>query len=163
MKSEAPIELIRLWIPSSCVISDNSRTHFRAHQAKISRMRKLTLDLFDGLQEDFSPPTSISLSPPVILIYELWKASNRIFDIQNYGKTFKEPLDALVEKGVLPDDNWRNIEEVRIIGGGKDVYPQRKTIAIDDTMPETLTAELMRKMSGDKNGLLIRILGMEVK
>ena len=58
---------------------------------------------------------------PVCLIYTIYRKTNRRADIMNIGSVLdKFVSDALVEIGLLPDDNTDIIKKVTIIDGGVD-------------------------------------------
>lgn len=107
----------------------------------------------------------------VFLRFEVWRMSNRVFDPQNYSKTFKAPLDMLVHYGYLPDDSWKYVIDTMFSGGGIDAWkdPRRHFLHGIDGLPEDISAKWWRdSMKGcglevtdgkeDFNGILIRIL-----
>lgn len=99
---------------------------------------------------------------------QVFRPTNRVFDAQNYAKTFKAPLDLLVHHGYLPDDSWKYVNRISYCGGGWEAW-KRYVNTFDAEMPKELTSNLWREqlskaginVSGGKddfNHILIRIL-----
>ena len=71
----------------------------------------------DAIQEHF---TGIRVNTSVRLEYVIYSNSKRKFDIMNIGSIVdKFFCDALVETGVLKDDNYNYVQEVSIKYGGE--------------------------------------------
>lgn len=88
----------------------NSRDHWSKRAADVeathvhvrAALRRVTAD---------PPPT------PVHLTVTMWAADRRLRDVDNALASAKPAIDALVECGVIPDDNFKHVpvETVRVI------------------------------------------------
>lgn len=121
------IEIIRLSVPSSWIISDNRGQHYKTMMSKMKKISTLTHLVADG-QTGFTMPsvddvTNTGLNVPGgILELQHWKGTNRRFDLQNYGKTFKTIIDACTSIGYWEDDDWKQFAGVLYTGGGRSVW-----------------------------------------
>ena len=57
---------------------------------------------------------------PVQIKITIYRQSNHATDIGNYSVIEKYTTDALVQSGVLAEDNWQYINSVTLVDGGKD-------------------------------------------
>lgn len=74
----------------------------------------------------------------VSLICEVWKLQNRSFDPHNYASTFKGPIDKLINKGYIEDDNYRFVREITYTGGSIEYF--KKRCRIDKTQDDPINS-----------------------
>jgi hypothetical protein len=67
---------------------------------------------------------------PVQIKITIYRQSNHATDIGNYSVIEKYTTDALVQSGVLAEDNWQYISSVTLVDGGKDPQNPRATYEI---------------------------------
>lgn len=63
------------------------------------------------------------ITSPVAMTYEFWFRDNKRRDPDNYAASAKMLQDGLVKAGILPDDNFNHVRELRIKQGGVDKQP----------------------------------------
>jgi Holliday junction resolvase RusA-like endonuclease len=59
----------------------------------------------------------------VLVTYEFWFKDRRRRDADNYAASAKMLQDGLVKAGILPDDNFEYVKELRIKHGGVSDKP----------------------------------------
>lgn len=159
------IELYRCIIPASKLINDNVGTHYKAHQGKIDWLTHQFIEILNGETKtpgDFRIPdlekVKSQLGETVHIRCEVWRCTNILFDPQNYAKTFKAPIDLLVKRGFIPDDNWKFVDGIMYCGGGYDAWSKRAIRYEGDGLPEQLDPKTWWKQhSDDYNDVMIRV------
>lgn len=164
---------MRMSIPPGKVINDNGDVHYRAHQGKIAYLSTTAESYllggspFKGFPTQGNPEALAemvrSLGSPIGIIQETWRFGNRRFDPQNLSKTFKGPLDILVSNGVLPDDNFKNIKFVKIVGGSleylsKSGDERRRADCLNSELLIPYSLDEWLEEYGDVQSTLIRII-----
>lgn len=175
------IELYRSIIPSNKIINDNHDTHYRIHAANINwiswQFNLIKDEVITG-PGGFKIPKlqdidGIYDKGNLDIRCEIWKSSNRIFDSQNYSKTFKPIIDLLVESGYMIDDNVKYVNSIAFSGGGPNIYANtNRAFRYDgDCLPEELTQEYFTnnnivtngyipnsRIHEDRNSIMVRVI-----
>lgn len=150
-------------IPVNKIINDNHGQHYRTMEGKLNWLTGQFNRVLSGFEslDGFTMPKEKKMthSKNISIICEVWRCTNRLFDPQNYAKTFKAPIDLLVKNEWLPDDNWKNIRGITYTGGGSDVWRERAIRLGNDGLPEEITPEWWKQYSDDYGDIFIRILG----
>ena len=87
------------WI--SPPLSLNDRDHWRAHARKVAVARDEARWAIRAARLPALPAAAVFLN---------WRLpNNRRRDLDNLAASLKPAIDALVDEGVLPDDDWRHV------------------------------------------------------
>lgn len=159
------IEVYRDFIRSSKVLDDNKGQHYKTMQGKMQYLSNQTRLMIEGFKEgpgNFKIPdkkiiTKITENKPFAVFFELWKVVDLKFDVQNYMKTFKAPVDVFSNEGYWEDDNWTLFSPVILNGGSRNVW-DRAYRYDNDNLPDELSYEWWKNEGAETYDTMIRIL-----
>lgn len=178
------LELYRTIIPSNYIINDNHGTHYKIHMNCLSFLTRQFERIINNEEDtpgNFKMPSLKEISnflncdiikdekegkeylnidnyPIISIRCEVWRPTNRLFDPQNYAKTFKAPIDLLVMDNYIVDDNWKYINGITYVGGGPEAWENRAFRYKNDGLPDILTPEWWNKYSENYGDIFIRII-----
>lgn len=79
------------------------------------------------------PTPEFKLTPPLRFTYTIYPPTGRAFDLGNVGSIVQKFTDdALVEMGVIKDDNYKIVREVNYRFGGVDKVNPRAELTVDE-------------------------------
>ena len=118
---------LRLPASKSKMVSLNLNSYRNLHYQVNNKLKKL---LGKALQTNCHMEGSIS-DYPLHLEYTIYRKNNRKIDLMNAGSIIdKFVCDALIELGILPDDNVEYIKSVLFVDGGIDKANPRAKLKI---------------------------------
>lgn len=159
------IEVYRDFIPSSRILDDNKGQHYKTMQGKmqyLSNQTRLMIESFKEGPGGFKIPekniiTQITNNKPFAVLFELWKVADLKFDVQNYMKTFKAPVDVFSNEGYWEDDNWSVFSPIILNGGSRRVWHKALRYK-GDNLPEDLTYKWWKNEGAEVYDTMIRII-----
>lgn len=111
----------------------------KTHYLNLNNYRNWQFQLNNQLKKLFkvSVAKSIRQLTPITskckITYTIYYINNRVFDVDNYGSVLcKFTNDALVEFGILVDDNYQYVPEVVYKFGGIDKDNPRCDVTIEE-------------------------------
>ena len=111
----------------------------KTHYINLNNYRNWAFQLNNSLKKQFKIEVAEivrSLEPydrPVKISYEIFYPTRRVFDIDNIGSVVtKFTHDALVEFGVIEDDNYKIVQEITYRFGGVDKDNPRCDVTIEE-------------------------------
>lgn len=182
------IELYRAFVPKAKILNDNSGQHYRIMMGKtqwLENQFEAFLNEDDSMgsivggmyPKDSKEVYSLTEGHDIILRTEIWRPVNRRFDVQNYEKTTKAPIDLLNKNGYFEDDNWNYIDSAQYGGGGerawrrsyrtrnvnyedepKYIHPDGLYEIMADGLPKDMNVNWWKEYSDDYGDIFIRIL-----
>lgn len=160
------IEVYRDFVPSSKILDDNKGQHYKTMQGKMKHLSNQTRLMIEGFKKgpgNFKIPDKkkiieITKEKPFAVLFELWKVVDLKFDVQNYMKTFKAPVDVFSNEGYWEDDNWSIFSPIILNGGSRTVWPERALRYEGDNLPDELTYEWWRDQGAETYDTMIRII-----
>lgn len=116
----------RIWI---CNLNNYRNTHY----ITLNKVKQIYKEYVDAAIIDWYADNEDVPKAPLILTYTVYPATNRIFDVANVCTVIdKFTCDALVELGVIKDDNHKIIQAVNYRIGHTDKANPRCELTVEE-------------------------------